>query len=101
MLKRHIRDANFQFGPPDGWDETDPDCATLPVRVEVAGRHRVYCSAWEPTPDELAALNAGGSVVLRCAGSQPPVSLAVEPQDSPLPHAKAQAAIKGGRRSAN
>jgi hypothetical protein len=39
-----------------------------------------YCiSRWEPTPDELAALNAGGSVELWVMGRQPPVSLAVAP----------------------
>ena len=31
-------------------------------------------SAWEPTPDELALLNAGGTVVLRIIGWQPPVA---------------------------
>jgi len=34
-------------------------------------------SRWEPTPDELAKLNAGGSVELWVLGRQPPVFLGV------------------------
>ena len=35
-------------------------------------------SAWQPTPDELARLNAGASVHLRVVGAgHPPVSLEV------------------------
>lgn len=37
-------------------------------------------TAWEPTPQELAALNAGGSVYLRVLGSShPPVMIWAEP----------------------
>ncbi len=37
-------------------------------------------SAWQPTPDELARLNAGASVHLRVIGTQhPPVMLEVGP----------------------
>lgn len=35
----------------------------------------VYVSRWEPTPDELAILNAGGSIELQIMDCQPPVSL--------------------------
>ena len=35
-------------------------------------------SAWEPTPRELAILNAGGSVILSIIGGQPPVMLGAE-----------------------
>ena len=34
-------------------------------------------SRWEPTPAELAILNAGGSVELWVMGQQPPVMLSV------------------------
>jgi len=34
-------------------------------------------SRWEPTPDELAKLNAGGSVELWVIGRQPPVFIGV------------------------
>lgn len=36
-------------------------------------------TSWEPTPEELNALNAGGSVVLRVLGTvHPPVLIYVE-----------------------
>jgi hypothetical protein len=34
-------------------------------------------SRWEPTPAELAILNAGGSVEMRVLGGQPPAHLLV------------------------
>ena len=38
----------------------------------------VMSSAWEPTPDELARLNAGATVYLHIMGTQhPPVALEV------------------------
>lgn len=36
-------------------------------------------SRWEPTPAELALLNAGGSVELWVMGRQPPVMLLAKP----------------------
>jgi hypothetical protein len=50
-------------------------CGRLHVRV-LPGK--VCESAWEPTPDELAALHAGGSVILSVVGGQPPVMLSVQ-----------------------
>lgn len=52
-----------------------PDCFDLHVRVI----DHCYVSRWEPTPAELATLNAGGSVELWCVGSQPPVGISVAP----------------------
>lgn len=56
----------------------------LPLRDEVihctVGGEGTPCmvTAWQPTPDELARLNAGASVHLRVIGSQhPPVMLDV------------------------
>ena len=38
-------------------------------------------TAWEPTPEELVLLNAGGSVVVTILGTvPPPMMLGVEPQ---------------------
>ncbi len=86
MLKRVIRGWNAAPGAPHGWNpERDGDCGVLPIRVHppdaLALRRPVqWCeSAWEPTPQELEYLNAGGSVVLRVAGWQVPVSLYCEP----------------------
>lgn len=42
-----------------------------------------YVSRWEPTPTELALLNAGGSVELWVMGAQPPVMLLAKPHAEP------------------
>ena len=55
----------------------------LPLRDEVFvdpmnGRTPAMTSAWQPTPSELARLNAGASVHLRVLGTQhPPVMIEV------------------------
>lgn len=75
MLVARIAGAHVDLGAPSGWDKgRDGPCRSLPIRV-VEG---VCQSAWEPTPDELAMLVAGGLVVLSVAGAQPPVMLSVE-----------------------
>lgn len=91
MLSKAIAGWNAAPGAPRNWNpEKDGRCGVLPIRVSPAealsGTVAVdYVeSAWEPTPEELAWLNAGGQVVLRIIGWQPPVSLYVEP---PADHA--------------
>lgn len=51
----------------------------LPVRDEhLEDGSPVMISAWEPTPQELAILNAGGKVMLSVMGTaHPPVALQV------------------------
>ena len=76
MIPMRIANATHHMGAPKGWEpEKDGNCCHLAVRV-VDGN--IYQSAWEPTPAELAALNAGGSIVLSIVGGQPPVMLSVE-----------------------
>lgn len=76
MIARRIMDATHRLAAPKGWDTANHGkCIDLSVRAEPDG---VFASAWEPTPDELELLNAGGSVVLRVVGGQPPVALSVE-----------------------
>lgn len=76
MIPKRISGANRYMGAPKGWEpEKDGNCIHLAVRVE----DNIYQSAWEPSPDELAMLNAGGSIVLSVVGGQPPVMLSVEP----------------------
>lgn len=76
MIPRRISGATHVLGAPAGWDhERDGHCASLAVRA-VEG---CCLSAWEPTPDELAILNAGGSVILQVVGGLPPVMLWAEP----------------------
>lgn len=75
MIAARIAGATHNLGAPPDWDrEKHGHCRALPVRVE----GDVYHSAWEPTPAELAALIAGGYVVLTVVGGQPPVALNVE-----------------------
>lgn len=50
------------------------------VNCSVNGEVPAMETAWEPTPDELARLNAGASVILRIIGNaHPPVMLMVGP----------------------
>ena len=75
MLPLRISGATHFLGAPKGWEpEKDGRCSHLAVRRV----DEVWQSAWEPTPAELAVLNAGGSVILSIVGGQPPVALAVE-----------------------
>lgn len=76
----HIRGVTRNLGAPANWDrEKDGICGGLPIRDEVQGRLRVMTSAWLPTPEELASLNAGAPVYLRVVGTgHPPVMVYVE-----------------------
>ena len=58
--------------PPPGYENE-----VRPLHVAVIDGCSV--SKWEPTPDELTMLNAGGSVELWVMGCQPPVMLTVAP----------------------
>ncbi len=76
MINLRITGYNRIFGPPTGMD--DAECTRLHVRVDQDG---VCNSAWEPTPADLAALNAGGRIILAVYKCQPPVMLYVEPRE--------------------
>jgi hypothetical protein len=83
MIPRRIVGATHHLAAPEGWDEASQGlCSRLHVRVLPKN---VCESAWEPTPAELAALNAGASIILGVVGGQPPVMLYVEPpaEDGP------------------
>lgn len=82
MIPRRISGHTHALAAPAGWNEArDGNCATLHVRMIRDGDSVLAQSAWEPTPAELAALNAGGSVILNVVGGQPPVMITVEPPD--------------------
>jgi hypothetical protein len=70
---------NAVLGAPLGWDQEQLPCGALPItRAEWDGMPAVV-SFWKPTSEELALLNAGGSVALWVIGeTMPPVSIAVE-----------------------
>lgn len=63
--------ATLRFKAPPG----QPEVRDLHV-AQIDG---CCVSRWEPTPAELAVLNAGGSVELWVQGGQPPVALVVAP----------------------
>lgn len=82
MIPARIEGANVCFKRPEG--TARDQSGDLFVRREVieVGEAReqwsAMTSAWTPTPDELARLNAGASVHLTiCGTAQPPVMLAV------------------------
>lgn len=77
MTPTKITDATHVFRAPPGWDvETYGECSDLQVR-KLTGD--ICQSAWRPSKEELAILNAGGTVILSIWGGQPPVAIGVEP----------------------
>ena len=86
MIPARIAGCTRALGAPPGWTpETSGECCGLPIRDEVSGDMPCMISAWEPTPAELAALNAGGKVYLRVVGTgHPPVMVyALGPSGDP------------------
>jgi hypothetical protein len=79
VLIDRIEGCTRVLGAPPGWTpETSGPCFGLPIRDELNGDVPCMVSAWEPTPEELAALNAGAKVMLRVlATGHPPVMLYV------------------------
>lgn len=74
MEAQRIAGANVIMEAPDD----RPDVYPLHVRCEAG----CFLSAWKPTPDELAILNAGGQVLLSInSASHPPVALGVIAQN--------------------
>ena len=76
MISKCIVGANLYLVAPGDYDviENGP-CNGLAVRKVF---NNIYESAWEPTPNELKALNAGGLVIISIVGGQPPIMLSVE-----------------------
>lgn len=77
MIIRRIEGTTNVLGPPPNWDLEIGKCVSLPVRISFADGYVISESAWEPDPLEFKALNAGGSIILRVYGGQPPVALYV------------------------
>lgn len=71
---------NRVLGAPKGWDQKELPCGALPITDMVYENIPHVVSFWRPTADELAVLNAGGTVALWITGhTMPPVSLGAEP----------------------
>lgn len=71
---------NAVLGAPAGWDQTELPVAALAITRTVVDGVPAVVSFWKPTAEDLALLNAGGSVALCVLGqSMPPVSLEAMP----------------------
>lgn len=67
--------ANAALKQPADWDEEkNGECEDLAVSIDREAR--TITSIWKPSPEELAALNAGGGVALTVFGEyHPPISI--------------------------
>lgn len=91
MRPARISGATRTLAPPPNWNqEVHGPCRSLAVRdVQITEGERVYnrmTSAWEPMPEELGWMLAGGDVHFSTPGSShPPIDLAgqLPPEDSP------------------
>lgn len=86
MIPRRIAGATRYLGAPKGWEpESDGDCSHLAILdVENDHGHNVMLSAWEPTPAEIEALQAGAPVYLQIVGTgHPPVNVWVDTERVP------------------
>jgi len=79
MLVARIPNATRVLGAPSDWDKSKQGaCCGLPIQDMDTSAGPGMMSLWEPTPDELARLNAGAKVSLIVLGTaHPPVSLSV------------------------
>lgn len=74
MLIGRIPNATRNLGAPKNWDDKrDGLCGVLPIRDTVIEGNRFMVSAWLPTAEDLAALNAGAAVYLGINGVVHPV----------------------------
>lgn len=63
---------------PEGWDQDRAQVQALAITDTHLNGVPCLASFWQPDADELAALNAGGLVMLHIIGrNMPPVALAV------------------------
>lgn len=78
MIIKRIENATRNLGAPVDWDKNEAHCSGLPIRDVITPSGPFMISAWEPTPEELKALQAGASVNLWIGGiSHPVVAISV------------------------
>lgn len=79
MIIKHIEQHTRILGAPKDWDESsDLPVGALPIRDVVMGGVPFMVSAWEPTPQEVAALLRGETVKIWIQGvSHPVIALSV------------------------
>lgn len=81
MNKHQHPSNNDVLGAPKGWDQGALPCAALPITRAKFGDMEAVVSYWRPSAEDLAVLNAGGSIELSILGrTMPPVMLSVDPQ---------------------
>lgn len=99
MHAQRIEGAAITAAPPKGWDaRRGGECAPLPIRLVTLEGGITWCeSAWAPTPEELDMLVAGGNVILRVAGKQPPTMIYATPPAPPVDGEPAQPTLAGLR----
>lgn len=78
MISKVIKGATHRLAKPENWNDKNGTCGHLHVRAVPHGALVRYESAWEPTPEELAILQAGGSIVVSVIGGQPPIAVYAE-----------------------
>jgi hypothetical protein len=77
MLSKRIEGATRVIGKSQGYHGLAIRDETINCTVNGDGTP-CMTTAWEPTPDELARLNAGAPILLTILGTgHPPVSMAV------------------------
>ncbi|HDR9153810.1 TPA: hypothetical protein QDB05_000229 [Burkholderia vietnamiensis] len=79
MLIREVEGATRRLGAPADWDQSKSACDVLPIVDVDTDNGPFMVSAWQPTAEELAALNSGASIRLWIQGTNHPVvALAVD-----------------------
>lgn len=96
MKPTYVLNPTNKFAPPENWDEEKfGKCGILWVRRQTEPLVELF-SAWKPSPEELALLNAGGVVeVGLCTMMQCAMSVnVVEPVPEPLAEAYENAKVE-------
>lgn len=81
MLPARVKNVTGEYGPPRGIGRGQVGGLPFWRESEELGERQVskVCSAWKPTPEELACLNAGAYIVVGILGEPiPPFSLNVD-----------------------
>lgn len=74
MLIKAIEGFCKVWGAPANWTkETMGECGGLPAKISETSAGPMWESAWEPTPEELMMLNAGGTIHLFVGAHPHPV----------------------------
>lgn len=69
------------LGAPAGWDQQQLECSALAITDVTVDEQPAVVSFWQPSTEELAILNAGGTIALWVFGrDMPPVALHAEPR---------------------